>query len=66
MPYIEGPKMDWIVSDSLCHRFLNWKLKCENILDCELAMLSESKKSKKFIVWMEILECINMCHGACL
>ena len=22
MPYIEGPKMDWIVNDGLCHRFL--------------------------------------------
>ena len=23
MPYIEGPKMDWTVNDSLYHRFLN-------------------------------------------
>ena len=51
MPYIEGPKMDWTVNDSLYHRFLKWKLKCENILDCELAMLPESKKCKKVIVW---------------
>ena len=29
MPYIEGPKMDWTVNDSLYHRFLKWKLKCE-------------------------------------
>ena len=24
--------MDWTVNDSLCHRFLKWKLKCENII----------------------------------
>ena len=51
MPYIEGSKMDWTVNDSLYHRFLKWKLKCENILDCELAMLPESKKCKKVIAW---------------
>ena len=33
------------------HRFLNWELKCENILDYELAMLPESKKCKKAIAW---------------
>ena len=26
MPYIEGPKMDWTVNDSLYHHFLKWKL----------------------------------------
>ena len=51
MPYIEGPKMEWTVNDSLYHRFLKWKLKCENILECELAMLPDSKKCKKTIVW---------------
>ena len=51
MPYIEGPKMDWTVNDSLYHKFLKWKLKCENILDCELAMLPESKKCKRVIAW---------------
>ena len=50
MPYLEGPKMDWTVHNSLYHRFLKWKLKCENILDCELAMLPESRKCKKVIV----------------
>ena len=44
MPYVEGPKMDWTVNDRLYHRFLKWKIKCENILDCELAMLSEAGK----------------------
>ena len=47
VPYIEGPKMDWTVIDGLYHRFLTWKLKCEHILDCELASLSESRQCKK-------------------
>ena len=51
MPYIEGPKMDWTMNDGLYHRFLKRKEKCENILDCELAMLLESKKCKKVIAW---------------
>ena len=51
MPYSEGPKMDWTVNDSLYHRFLNWNLKCENVLDCKLAMLSDSKKCMKVIAW---------------
>ena len=41
MPYIEGPKIDWTVNDALYHRFLKWCLKCENILECELAALPE-------------------------
>ena len=41
MPYIEGPKMVWMVNDGLYHRFLKWHLKCENILECELAALPE-------------------------
>ena len=51
MSYIEGPVMDWIVNDGLYNRFLKWKLKCENILECELAMLPETRKCKKVIVW---------------
>ena len=51
MPYIEGPKMDWTLNDGLYHRFLKWKLKCKNILDCELVMLPESNKCKKDIAW---------------
>ena len=51
MPYIEDPKIDWPVKDGLYHRFLKWKLKWENILDCELAMLPESKKCKKVVTW---------------
>ena len=51
MAYIEGPRMDWTVNDSLYHRFLKGKIKCEKILDCELAMLSEARKCKKVIVW---------------
>ena len=51
MPYIEGPAMDWTVNDGLCNRFLKWKLKCENILECELAILPEARKCKKVIAW---------------
>ena len=49
MPYIKGPKMDWTVNDSLDHRFPKWKLKWENVLDCELAMLPVAKKCKKVL-----------------
>ena len=51
VPYIEGPMMNWTVDDSLYNRFIMWKIKCENILDCELAMLSESRKCKKVVAW---------------
>ena len=47
MPYIEGPKMDSTVNDSLYHHFLKWRLKCENILECELAALPEPQQCKK-------------------
>ena len=47
VPYIEGPKMNWTVDDGLYYRFVKWKLKCENILDCKLPMLSEASKCKK-------------------
>ena len=51
IPYIEGPKMDWTVNDSLYNRFIKWKIKCEKILECELAMLSESRKCKIVVAW---------------
>ena len=51
MPYTEGPKMDWTVNDGLYHRFLKWHLKCENILQCEFAMLPERRQCKKVIAW---------------
>ena len=51
MPYIEGPKMNWMVNDVLYHRFLKWHLKCETILDCELANLPAKLKCQKVIVW---------------
>ena len=53
MSYIEGPKMDWTVNDSLYHRFLKWKINCKNILDCELVMLSEARKCKKVVAWSD-------------
>ena len=49
MPYIEGPKMDQMVNDALYHRFLKWKLKCENILEYELTTLPKCQKCKKVI-----------------
>ena len=51
MPYIEGPKMDWTVNNWLYHRFLMWHLKCENILECELAALPLWQQCKKVIAW---------------
>ena len=51
MPYIEGPAMDWTVNDGLYNRFLKWKIRCINFLECELAMLSEARKCKKVIAW---------------
>ena len=51
MPYIEGPKMNWMVDDGLYHRFLKWHLKCETILDCELANLPAKQKCQKVILW---------------
>ena len=51
MQYIEGLKMDWTVNDALYHRFLKWKLKCKNNLECELTALPECQKCKKVIMW---------------
>ena len=43
--------MDWTVNDEHYHRFLILHLKCENILECELAALPECQKCKKVIAW---------------
>ena len=43
--------MDWKVNDGLYHRFLNWHLKCENILECKLDALPECQQFKKVIAW---------------
>ena len=48
LPYIEGPKMDWTVNDGLYNRYLKWRLKCKNTLECELA---GRRKCKKVITW---------------
>ena len=53
MPYIEGLKMSWMVNNALYHRFLKWKLKCKNILECELTSLPECQKYKKVIAWSD-------------
>ena len=49
--YVEGPKMDWTIDDALHSRFIRLKIKCENTLDCKLAILQESAKCKKVIQW---------------
>ena len=41
--------MHWMVNDALYHIFFKWKLKCKNILECELAALLECQKCKKVI-----------------
>ena len=46
MPYIEGPKMNWMVDDGLYHRFLKWHLKCKTVLDCKLSNLPAKKMPK--------------------
>ena len=51
IPDIEGPKMDLTVNGGLYNRLLKWHLKCENILECELAMLPEKRQCKKVIAW---------------
>ena len=51
MPYIEGPRMDWTVNDSLYHQFLKWHFKCKNILECKLVVLPEPQQCKKVIAW---------------
>ena len=43
--------MNRSVDDGLYNRFIKWKIRYENILDCELAMLSETGKCKKVIAW---------------
>ena len=48
MPYLEGPKMDWMVNGMLYHRFLKWKLKCKNILECEFTALPKHQKCGDF------------------
>ena len=51
VPYVEGLKMDWTIGDTLHSRFIRWKIKSKNILDCKLAILQESAKCKKVIQW---------------
>ena len=51
VPYVEDLQIDWTIDDALHSRFIRWKLKCENILDCQLAILQESAKCKKVIQW---------------
>ena len=43
--------MDWTVDDTLHSRLIKWRIKCENILDCQLAILQENAKHKQVIQW---------------
>ena len=43
--------MDWMVNDGLYNRFLKWCITCENIIECEVVMLSESRKYEKVFSW---------------
>ena len=65
MPYIEGPKLDWMVNDWLCHKFLKWHLKCENSLECELTALPEQQQCKKVIAWSGEFG-MDQCDSCCL
>ena len=47
--YFKGPQMDWTLDDALHSRLIRGKIKCENILDCKLAILQESAICKKVI-----------------
>ena len=51
MPYIEGPKMDWTVNDSLYHRFLKWKIKCKTYWIVNWECYLKQKKIKKVVAW---------------
>ena len=56
--------MDWTVNDSLYHQFLKWRLKFENILECELAALPEHNNARRSLLGVETLAWTNMCPGA--
>ena len=65
MPCIESPKMDWTVNAGLYNGFLKWYLKCENVLECELAMLSEKGNARKLLLGVVILASTSMFLAAC-
>ena len=52
--------MDWMVNDVLYHRFLKWKLKYKNILECELAALPECQGVRRSSHGLVTLEWTNM------
>ena len=45
--------MEWTVNEGLYHRFMKWRLKCENILECEFASTSRASKMQEScrLVW---------------
>ena len=55
--------MNWMVNDALYHRFLKWKPKCKNILECELAALPNGKNVRRSLHGLATLEWINTYPG---
>ena len=55
--------MDWMVNDALYHRFLKWKLKCKNILECELLPFLNVRSVRRLLCGPATLEWINMYPG---
>ena len=51
MPYIESLKWTRLLLMGFIIDLKKWHLKCENILECELATLPECQKYKKVIAW---------------
>ena len=45
--------MNCIVVDSLYARFQTWKIKCENILETELASLPDARKCQILLRWLD-------------
>ena len=63
MPYIEGPKMDWTVSNSLYHRFLKLNVRIYWIVNWQCYQKQEN--ARKLWPGQVILELTSMYPGAC-
>ena len=57
--------MDWTVNDSLYHRFLKWKTKCENILVVNWQCYQKQENVRMLWPGQVILALANIYHGAC-
>ena len=58
--------MNWMVNDELYHRFLKWKLKCKNILECELTASLSARSARRLLCGLVTLEWISMYPGGYL